>query len=412
MEQDELSYKRGFRVGLINGVIIGIAVFLIVIIGRDIWLNGTQTTTIGSGKETGSGVQKEIGKELDNIGEKIQTISQYLDKYYYKDVDEELLKEGIYYGMATALGDRYTTYYTKEQYKELLESDEGSYCGIGVLVSQDTKTGQVVVTKVFSKSSAKEAGVQEGDIFKTVDGKDVSSVKEMDEVADRVRGKEGTKVEITFIRDGKEVELTIPRKSVEVDTVEYEMKENDIGYIQIIEFDGVTSSQLRNAVEELKSQGMKKLIVDLRDNPGGRLDSVRNIASAFVDGDDLFLYSEEKDGTRENYYLEDNAICTEIPMVILVNENSASASEAFTGAMKCYNRATVVGTTTFGKGIMQSLFKLSDGSALKITIGKYYLPDGNNIHEVGITPDVEVKNTDDNKDAQLEKAMEVAAGLK
>ena len=406
MEQDDNRYKRGLRIGLINGFIVGIALMLIVLLGQNLLLKKEADAT-GNSK-----VEQNISNRMNEVEHKIQTVSKYLDKYYYKEVDEDVLEDGIYYGMAVSLGDKYTTYYTKEQYEDLLEEDEGAYCGIGVLVSLNKETGQVVVTKVFSKSSAKEVGVKEGDIFKSIDGEDVSNVSEIEKVADMVRGKEGTTVKITFVRDGKDVELKIPRKSVEVDTVEYEMKENHIGYIQISEFDGVTSSQLRDAVKDLQKQGMEKLIVDLRNNPGGRLDSVRNIASAFQAGDDLFLYSQEKDGTRQDYYLEDNVICTDTPMVILVNENSASASEAFTGAMKCYKRATVVGTTTFGKGIMQSLFELSDGSALKITIGKYYLPDGNNIHEVGITPDVEVKNETEGEDTQLAKAMEVVAGLK
>ncbi len=398
MENDEKRYRSG----LITGIIVGIAFMLIIFLGRGL-LFSRATTAVN---------QDGIKEDMDTVYGKINTVKRYLDKYYYEDVDEDKLTDGIYYGMSVALGDPYTTYYTKDEYKKLLESNEGQYCGIGVSVTQNQKTGEFLITNVFSTAPAKDAGILKGDIITKIDGKDVSG-DSLDQLVSRVAGKEGTNVKVTVNRDNQSIDFDITRKKIDIDTVTYEMKDNNVGYIKITEFDGITKTQVREAITSLQSQGMEKLIIDLRDNPGGRLDSVLDIASAFIEGKGLFLYSKTKDGTRDDYYLEDSCICPDTPMVVLVNENSASASEAFTGNMKAYKRATIVGTTTFGKGIMQSLYPMSDGSALKITVGKYYLPDDSNIHKTGITPDVEVEKSDDPAvDEQLNKAMEVVAGLK
>lgn len=323
-----------------------------------------------------------------------------------EDVDKDELEEGMYYGMVESLGDTYTTYYTKEQYESVLESNSGEYCGIGVVIRQTT-SNEIVVNQVYSKSPASEAGIQVNDIIYSVNGESVEGFTS-DELVAMIVGKEDSKFKMEVKRDGEIIEFELVRRQIEKDIVTYRMENDNTGYIKIEEFDEVTASQVSEAIKDLQSQGMESIIIDLRDNPGGMLSSVKDIASMFLPEGKLFLYSETKDGEREEYYTEGEPILKDMPMCVLINENSASASEAFSGAMKSYDRAKIVGDVSFGKGIMQSLFKLYDGSALKITIGKYYLPDGSNIHKIGITPDVEVEDDVNTEvDEQLSKAIEI-----
>lgn len=393
--------KRSYKNGLLTGFLMGMGVFLLLLIGNGIVSNilGDKTDSVSLSEE-----------DLDSVNQKIKRIETYLDKYYMEDIDEEALVDGLYYGMTASLGDPYTGYYNQEEYEKLEQSSNGEYCGIGVVVRQDTETNEIYVDRVYSNSPAMEAGIEEGDVIYSVDGELVEGLT-MEELTALVLGEKNTTFEMSVMREDECLDFELTRREITVDTVSYEMKEDKIGYIKIEEFDGVTAEQVEDAINDLNEQGMESIIIDLRDNPGGRLDALKHIAGMFLEEDKLLIYSKTKDGTRTDYYTEKEDIKLDIPMVVLVNEESASAAEAFSGAMQCYERAEIVGTTTFGKGIMQSIFPLEDGSALKITIGKYYLPNDENIHKIGITPDYEVENPEDSdensEDLQLEKAMDL-----
>lgn len=391
--------KKAYKNGLITGALMGIAVIMILLLGSNFLMKKFSDKESENSATTIS--------DMNGVEDKIKTIEKYLGQFYYEDYEEETLTNGLYYGMVASLGDPYTNYYTKEDYEELLKSTSGEYCGIGVVVRKDENTGEIVVYRVYSNTPANEAGIQKNDIIYSVDGQIIRDIT-TDELARMVVGEKNTKVDVTVIRDGEKLDFTLTRKQIQIDTVSYEMKEGNIGYIQIEEFDTVTPDQVREAIEALKPQGLNGIIIDLRDNPGGGLGAVKEIASMFLTDKKLFLYSETKQGERTDYYTTGDVLLEDTPMVVLINENSASASEAFSGAMRCYDRAKLVGTTSFGKGIMQSIYPLSDGSALKITIGKYFLPDGSNIHKIGITPDYEVEaGEDEETDPQLEKALDI-----
>lgn len=399
---DRIKEKdSAYRSGLITGLLMGIAFFLLLQVGMSI------LTRYVDKRQSSDDV---LTKDMDSVSDKIKRIESYLDRYYMEDIDEEKMIDGLYYGMTASLGDPYTGYYNEEGYKKLSESGEGEYCGIGVTVSQDSKTGDIVVARVYSDSPAMEAGVQKGDIIYSVNDEKVEDMS-TEELVSLIVGKENTSFAMSVLRDEEIIDFSLTRRNVIIDTVSYEMLEDNIGYVKIEGFDGVTTKQVEDAIDNLQTQGMKGIIVDLRDNPGGRLDTLTDIANMFLPKDSLIIYSETKDGKKTEYFTENEAILPDMPMVILVNEESASASEAFSGAMQYYERADIVGTTTFGKGIMQSIFPLGDGTALKITIGKYYLPGGDNIHKKGITPDYEVEvSEDDETDLQLDKALELLNG--
>lgn len=395
-EKDLNMMEKGYKKGIVSGFFIATAVFIILILAFNYKLS-----------KDGEFVQVKNIENADEITKKIGLLEAYLDKYYMEDVDEETLINGIYYGLVASVGDIYTNYYTEEDYKSLLESNSGEYCGIGVVIQQSTTGSDIIVKQVYSDSPANEAGILVGDIIYSVNGESVEGMKSNDLVS-LIVGKEDTKFRMAVKRDEEIKEFELVRRQIEKDIVTYSMKENNIGYIKIEEFDEVTASQVKEAIETLKSEGMEGLVIDLRDNPGGMLSSVKEVAGMFLEKDKLFLYSETKEGDREDFYTVGKTILPDMPISVLINENSASASEALSGAIKAYERGKIVGTTSFGKGIMQSIFPLKDGSAIKITVGKYYLPDGSNIHKKGITPDYEVKDDKETEtDEQLEKAMEI-----
>ena len=345
---------------------------------------------------------------------KLKEIKALIDRYYLEDVDEDQLEAYTYKGLLAGLGDPYSTYYTKEEYEGLTESMEGVFSGIGAVLQQDADDGTIKVVRVIKDSPAEEAGVKANDILYKIEGKKISSDEDLSEVVSRVKGKEGTNVNLTFLRNEEEIDFTITRKQIENPTVEYEMLDQSIGYIQITEFEEVTVDQFENAMEELEKDGMEKLVLDLRDNPGGLLSSVVSIADQFI-GEGMIVYTEDKNGNREEY-TADSKESFDQPLAVLINGNSASASEILAGAIQDYKIGTLVGTTSFGKGIVQSTIKLPDGSALKLTISSYYTPEGRNIHEKGIDPDVEVELDESledqssikkSEDNQLQKAIEV-----
>ena len=314
--------------------------------------------------------------------------------------------------MMNGLGDPYTVYYTKEEYKALNEDTEGKYSGIGAVVSQNPNTKIITIVKIFDNSPANDAGLQVGDIIDKIDGEEVAGTDMDILVKTKIRGEEGTSFKMTVLRgdDRKEVELDLIRRSIEVETVAGKMLDNNIGYIAVSQFDAVTSEQFKSNIESLQSQGMTKLIVDLRGNPGGLLDQVVDMLD-YILPDGLVLYTEDKYGKREEYY-SDGSHELKIPMVVLVNENSASASEVFTATFRDFEWGTVVGKTTFGKGIVQNVLPLGDGTAVKITTQHYYPPSGYDLHKVGIKPDLEVDLNEGAKigtdsDNQLSAAIDI-----
>lgn len=402
--------KKSYFAGLITGVIWGIAVVFILIILSNI----IESELTESGK-----ISDNVGTSALTGSSKSSIIKQYIDKYFMEDVDNDILTEGMYKGMLESLNDPYSVYYTKDEVESLKQSSEGEYVGLGISVTQNNETKVITVTKVYDDSPAKDAGIESGDTIYSIND-NVLTDETLDELLVDIKGEEGKEVKMQLKRGEETIDADMKLREVLIDVVSYEMLEDNIGYIIIDQFTGTSTEQVEEAINDLKSQGMERIIVDLRDNPGGQLECIQAILNYFLPKDKLLLYSETKDGEQEKYYTENDGLITDMPLCVLVNENSASASEVFAGVVKCYDRGKLVGTKTFGKGIMQSTFGLSDGTAIKLTIGKYYLPDDSNIHGIGIEPDYEVKLPEDvtnvwalkhPDDPQLTKAIEVVKGL-
>ena len=363
--------------------------------------------------------KRTAGEKLnyERIEEKTSLLQSIIDEYFLFEEDQKKIEDGIYAGMMNGLGDPYSIYYTKEEYKALNEETEGKYSGIGASVSQNPNTKIITIVNVFDNSPAKEAGLMSGDIIYKIDGEEVVGGDLDLIVKTKIRGEEGSQFTMTVLRgdDRKEVELELTRRTIEVQTVSTKMLEDDIGYIAVSQFDALTSEQFKAGIENLQSQGMNKLVVDLRGNPGGLLDQVVDMLD-YILPEGLILYTEDKNGEGEEFYSDDKDEL-DIPMVVLVNENSASASEVFTGTFKDFGWGKVVGKTTFGKGIVQNVLPLGDGTAVKITTQHYYPPSGYDLHGVGIEPDVEVDLDEgavigEDSDNQLITAIEILRGEK
>lgn len=358
----------------------------------------------------GGVVSCSVFKSEEN--QKMELLNSLIDRYYIGDVDETDLSEGVYKGYIEGLGDPYSVYYDEEETKQMSESLSGEFGGVGALMSQDRETGVITVLQVYDGSPAQEAGMRDGDTLYKVEGEEVTG-EDLSDVVSKVKGEKGTQVTLTVLRadTGEEEELTITRDTIEAQTVSCEMKEGNVGYIRITEFDTVTYEQYKEALEDLEDQGMERLIVDLRSNPGGNLDTVCDILDLMLP-EGLIVYTEDKNGEREEY-TSDEENQFDKPLVVMMNGYSASASEIFAGAIQDYGLGQIVGTQSYGKGVVQSVFDLQDGTSVKLTIAEYFTPNGRSIDGEGITPDVEVEyQYDENNpdaDNQLEKAMEVVA---
>ncbi len=348
-----------------------------------------------------AGYQKVLfpkGSALSDVRtvQKLNYLENLIDTEYLDEKDESSLREGLYAGLLAGLKDPYSTYYTAEQYKELNTSNEGSYVGIGAVLQKDEDGGAKVV-QLYEGGPGEQAGLKTGDVIKAVDGTDVTE-KETSDIASMVRDSEKDSVTLTIQRENEEKtrDIKVEIRDVEIQTVSHEMLDDDTGYIRISEFSEVTSDQYKKAFADLKSQGMKKLVVDLRDNPGGLLTAVCGVLRQILP-EGLIVYTEDKNGKREEETCDGKNELT-MPLAVLVNGNSASASEIFAGAIKDYGIGTIVGTTTYGKGVVQTIQPLTDGSAVKITIAKYYTPKGNDINKKGIEPDVEAELPEGSED--------------
>lgn len=348
--------------------------------------------------------------------DKFNQARKILENNYYEDIDENSMVEGAIAGMAQSLQDPYTVYYTKDEMAALTEDINGSYVGIGISINMD-KDGLVTVVEPFEGSPAQKAGVKQGDKILRVDGKDVTGLKDENLVVKLIKGEENTHVKITFYRpsDGKSYDFDIVRKKIKVENIKSEMLPGNIGYIQIKKFDGEINKYFESSLDKLIAQGMKGLIIDLRDDPGGYYDQVVAIADRLLPKG-VIVYTEDKYKRREYQY--SNAKELSMPLAVLVNGNSASASEILAGAIKDFKKGTLIGTRTFGKGLVQQEFPLSDGSGIKVTIARYFTPSGVCIQGIGIQPNIEVKLPDKynnvpvsqvprNEDTQFQKAVEV-----
>lgn len=346
--------------------------------------------------------------------EKLQVLEDTIHEYYLEDVEEEELEKGVYSGLLDSLGDPYSVYYSSEELEELQNKTEGIYYGIGAYIGIDTNTSLPRITGIIDGTPAQESGLRAGDLLYKVDGNEVQG-QELSQVVSQVKGEEGTTVRLTIVREGESdyLEIDVVRRKVESPTVNYKMLDERIGYIQIMEFDTVTLDQFTEALAVCRGSGMQGLILDLRGDPGGNLTTVCDIAREILPKG-LIVYTEDKNGKRTEYSCDGDKQMKE-ELVVLVDSGSASASEILAGAVKDYGTGTLVGTTTFGKGIVQRIITLSDGSAVKLTVSNYYTPKGNNIHKIGIAPDVEEPFDgdayyNDGVDNQLNKAIEIMNG--
>ncbi|MBU5479670.1 S41 family peptidase [Blautia sp. MSJ-19] len=353
-------------------------------------LTGVLVTALAAGglqlaqRDTGSGVLADSSHV-----KKVEYLESLIDQKYLGEVDEDELAEGIYAGLIYGLGDVYSRYYTAEEYAQETATTEGSYVGIGVSI-QKNKNGGVQIAECYEGGSGKEAGLIAGDVVTAIDETDVTDM-ELSDVVSLIRENKDKEIVLTVQREDEEepLEISVKVTDVELPAVFSEMLDETTGYIQITQFTGVAAQQYREAFADLKEQGMQRMVVDLRDNPGGLLTSVCEILREILP-EGLIVYTEDKNGNREEETC-DGKNKLDMPLAVLVNESSASASEIFAGAVQDYGIGKIVGTTTYGKGVVQELQQLKDGSAVKLTISNYYTPNGNSINKTGIKPDVEVK---------------------
>lgn len=427
--------KSRFWMGaLVGALVTAFAGLVIVGMSAGIYLFGMRVMS----RQPGLGTEKVApsvtdgkaaaeGVDFSQVLNKMNLIEQIIGQYFLYEPDAGQVEDYIYRGMMAGLDDPYSSYYSEEDYKLMRESTNGTYSGIGAMLSQNRNTGLCTIVKVFEGSPAFEAGLKPGDIIYKV-GDQLVAGESLDVlVSTYIKGEEGTIVDMTVYRADKDeyVDFTIVRRKIEVPTVEYRMLADKTGYIAVSEFDLITVEQFTTAIDSLTEEGMKGLLIDLRNNPGGVLDGAIKMADYILPDDlstyeegkgkTLIVYTADKNGKGDTYVASDGHEL-DIPIVILVNGDSASASEVFTGALKDYNKAAVVGTTSYGKGIVQNLIPLGDGSAIKITTAHYYTPSGFDLHGKGIEPDVEVELSEELKtqavvepeeDNQIQKALEV-----
>ena len=366
---------------------------------------------------TNDGFGKSLVARADESEEIADSLKQYrkiIDKYYLGNIDENELKEGAIKGYVAGLGDEYTEYIPKEDMVDYMADITGDFVGVGIYMVQDTEVNRIMVLTPIKGGPAEKAGIQPGDYIIAVDGVQYTG-EQMTEVSNKIKGEEGTTVKLEILRDGETLNFELKRENVKVNPVEGEVLENNIGYIEFSSFDEGTADEFKAKFEELQKQGITSLIIDLRNNGGGIVDEALQIANYILDKDSVILYEVDKNNNEEVEKTTDNPIIN-MPIVLLTNENTASSSEILAGALRDYGKATIVGTKTYGKGVIQQLLTLPDGSGLKITSEKYLTPNRTEINKVGIDPDEKVElpdtvknvlNVDRNEDTQLQKAIEV-----
>lgn len=416
VNEKNVIQKERHRSGVIQGLLIGSFTMLAicaVVIAAAVKKGYIRPDTDGSiyiQSETYDG-NTGIGTEAE---QKLNLIDQTLKDFYFDDIDDSKVLDNIYKAYVNAYGDKYTVYYTADEYAKIQESSNGAYYGIGVVVRKNDD-GTILVVEPYDGAPGKEAGMRKNDVIVTVNGESVAD-QDLNSVVAKIKGDEGTTVNIGIRRDGSDdiAELTVTRRKVEIKTVAYEMLDDSVGLITISEFDKVTAQQFKEAYAQLETLGMKGLVIDIRSNPGGLLNVVVDMLDEILP-DGLIVYTEDKYGNRQEYN-GSNPDVIDVPLAVLVNGESASASEIFAGAVQDYGAGTIIGTQTFGKGIVQTIRRMSDGSAIKYTMAKYFTPKGQDIHGHGVTPDIVEELSDEfnnlteydaSKDNQLQKAIEV-----
>lgn len=419
VNEKNVIQKERHRSGVIQGLLIGSFTMLAicaVVIAAAVKKGYIRPDTDGSiyiQSETYDG-NTGIGTEAE---QKLNLIDQTLKDFYFDDIDDSKVLDNIYKAYVNAYGDKYTVYYTADEYAKIQESSNGAYYGIGVVVRKNDD-GTILVVEPYDRAPGKEAGMRKNDVIVTVNGESVAD-QDLNSVVAKIKGDEGTTVNIGIRRDGSDdiTELTVTRRKVEIKTVAYEMLDDSVGLITISEFDKVTAQQFKEAYAQLETLGMKGLVIDIRSNPGGLLNVVVDMLDEILP-DGLIVYTEDKYGNRQEYN-GSNPDVIDVPLAVLVNGESASASEIFAGAVQDYGAGTIIGTQTFGKGIVQTIRRMSDGSAIKYTMAKYFTPKGQDIHGHGVTPDIVEELSDEfnnlteydaSKDNQLQKAIEVIKG--
>ena len=387
-------------------VLVAFVTFLITSIGMyQYFTNGDGIRNAMISTDTGS----------DDIADTLDKYKVLIDKYYLgEEVDDETLKEGAIKGYIEALGDPYTEYISKEDMEDYMDDTMGNFVGIGVYMVKDTETNQIMVLSPIKNSPAEKAGIRPGDYIVEVDG-NACTGDDFSNISNKIKGEVGSTVKLKIQRDGETLDFEIKRENIKVNPVDGEVLEGNIGYIEFSSFDEGTAEEFKNKFNELKSQGITSLIIDLRNNGGGIVDEALKIAGYAVDKGTTLLYEVDKDGNETEEKSEVDKII-DMPIVILVNENTASSSEILSGALKDLGKAKIVGTKTYGKGVIQQILTLADGSGLKITTEEYLTPNRTKINKVGIEPDetVELPDTVENilnvereEDTQLQKAIEI-----
>lgn len=353
-------------------------------------------------------------KNSKDLTSKLQNYREIIEKYYLGEIDEEKLEEGAIKGYIEGLGDPYTEFITKEEMKDYLDDTMGNFVGIGIYMIKNTSQDKIQVLSTIKGSPAEKEGIQAGDLILTVDGIEYSA-DDMTTASNNIKGEEGTKVVLEILRGEQKIKFELSRQKVKVNQVEGKVISKNIGYIQFTSFDETTAEDFKAKFEELNKQGIKSLIIDLRNNGGGIVDQALQIADYMTDKDSVLLYEVDKNNNEKIKKAKTEPIIN-MPIVVLTNKNTASASEILAGALKDLGKAKIVGTTTYGKGVIQQILSLSDGSGLKVTIEEYQTPNKNKIHKIGVTPDVEVQlpdtvenelNVKENEDTQLQKAIEM-----
>ena len=403
--------KKGSTV---KGIVIGvIGTLLISWTGINVACLATNSQILITNKESADDGEGAV-LDADTVS-KINELTAYTKLYYYDDIENEKLQDGLYTGLIDGLGDKYSVYYNEEDYQALQISTTGQYYGIGAGLSQDKDTMVVTVNKVYEGTPSESAGLLKDDVIVSVDGTEAASM-ELSELVKLIRGEKGTTVHLEIYRPSTEENLSfdVERQDITLPSVSHKMFEDGIGYVHIDSFETETAAQFEEAVKDLENQGMKALIIDVRYNPGGMVTAVVQILDDILP-EGTVVYTEDKNGNRQDYTSSGDTYL-DYPIAVLINGESASASEILAGAVKDYQYGTLIGTTTFGKGIVQTIFPLEDGDAVKLTTAKYFTPNGNYIHGVGIGPDIELEyeyldkdatSYDEAYDNQIQKAIEV-----
>ncbi len=401
-EDLELKFEKEKKVIKIKFIVLIIIVAIIsAVFGSEYTLNIQK----GKGIINKENASEDSTKNIDTIAKDLKSFRKIIDEYYIGDIDEQKVIDEAIKGYVKGLDDEYSEYMTKEEWDEFQAQALGNYVGIGIYMTVD-KNDNVVVLSSIKGTPAEKAGLETGDIIVKVNDESVLGVSS-DIVASKIKGEEGTSVKLTVLREDEYKDFDITREAIKVYHVKSKILENNIGYIQLLAFDDGCADEIEKAYKSLKEQGAQKIILDLRDNTGGIVTECLQIADKFIDqGNKLMITVDAKDNKEIDYSKYKPEITED--MVVLVNEYSASASEILTGALKDNNRAKVVGTKTYGKGVIQSVLPLTDGSVLKLTVNEYYTPNEIKINKVGIEPDYIIENNKETEeDEQLNKAIEL-----